>query len=129
MYLPGPHRGIFNWEALRVSKSIILCEALIDALTSWCHGFRNVISVYGVESPIAEHLAAFKRYGTTQALIAFDRDEAGKRPERSGGTHRRACAFLDREVSRRGTAQGSGGARRGGCCLSRILEAASCRTR
>jgi len=79
MYLPGPHRGIFNWEALRVSKSIILCEALIDALTFWCHGFRNVTSVYGVESPIAEHLAAFKRYGTTQVLIAFDRDEAGDR--------------------------------------------------
>ena len=79
MYLPGPHRGIFNWEALRVSKSIILCEALIDALTFWCHGFRNVTSVYGVESPITEHLAAFKRYETTQVLIAFDRDEAGDR--------------------------------------------------
>jgi DNA primase len=79
MYLPGPHRGIFNWEALRVSKSIILCEALIDALTFWCHGFRNVTSVYGIESHITEHLAAFKRYGTTQVLIAFDRDDAGDR--------------------------------------------------
>ena len=79
MYLPGPHRGIFNWEALRVSKSIILCEALIDALTFWCHGFRNVTSVYGIESHITEHLAAFKRYGNTQVLIAFDRDEAGDR--------------------------------------------------
>jgi len=79
MYLPGPHRGIFNWEALRVSKTIILCEALIDALTFWCHGFRNVTSVYGIESHVTEHLAAFKRYGTTQALIAFDRDEAGER--------------------------------------------------
>jgi len=79
MYLPGPHRGIFNWEALRVSKSIILCEALIDALTFWCNGFRNVTSVYGAESPITEHLAAFKRSGTTQVLIAFDRDEAGER--------------------------------------------------
>jgi DNA primase catalytic core len=79
MYLPGPHRGIFNWEALRVSKTIILCEALIDALTFWCHGFRNVTSVYGVEGGIAEHLAAFKRYGTTQVLIAFDRDDAGDR--------------------------------------------------
>ncbi len=79
MYLPGPHRGIFNWEALRVSKSIILCEALIDALTFWCHGFRNVTSVYGIESHITEHVAAFKSYGTKQVLIAFDRDEAGDR--------------------------------------------------
>ena len=79
MYLPGPHRGIFNWEALRISKTIILCEALIDALTFWCNGFRNVTSVYGIESHITEHLATFKRYGTTQVLIAFDRDEAGDR--------------------------------------------------
>lgn len=79
MYLPGPRRGIFNWEALPLSKTIILCEALIDALTFWCHGFRNVTSVYGVESGIAEHVAAFKRFGTTQVLIAFDRDDAGER--------------------------------------------------
>jgi DNA primase catalytic core len=77
LYLPGPHRGIFNWEALRISKSIILCEALIDALTFWCQGFRNVTAMYGAESPVAEHLAAFKKYGTEQVLIAFDRDGAG----------------------------------------------------
>jgi hypothetical protein len=36
LYLPGPHRGIFNLEALAESKEIVLCEALIDALTFWC---------------------------------------------------------------------------------------------
>ena len=33
LYLPGPHRGVFNVEALAASKEVILCEALIDALT------------------------------------------------------------------------------------------------
>jgi DNA primase catalytic core len=32
LYLPGPHQGIWNEQALTVSKEIILCEALIDAL-------------------------------------------------------------------------------------------------
>ena len=32
MYLPGPHKGVWNEEALMVSKEIILCESLIDAL-------------------------------------------------------------------------------------------------
>jgi DNA primase catalytic core len=41
-YLPGPHRGVWNEEALIASKEIILCEALIDALTFWCAGYRNV---------------------------------------------------------------------------------------
>jgi DNA primase len=28
---------------------IILCEALIDALTFWCAGYRNVTASYGIE--------------------------------------------------------------------------------
>ena len=42
LYLPGPHRGVWNIEALQASKEVILCEALIDALTFWCAGYRNV---------------------------------------------------------------------------------------
>ena len=41
LYLPGEHAGVWNEEALAVSKEIILCEALIDALTFWVAGFRN----------------------------------------------------------------------------------------
>src|ERR1700676_3520153 len=36
LYLPGPRRGVWNEEALVASKEIILCEALLDALTFWC---------------------------------------------------------------------------------------------
>ena len=79
LYLPGPHRGVFNVEALRASKTMILCEALIDALTFWCAGFRNVASAYGIEGFTAELLEAFKRHGTEEVFIAFDRDEAGDR--------------------------------------------------
>jgi len=79
LYLPGAHRGVWNVEALQSSKEIILTEALIDALTFWCAGFRNVTSSYGVEGFTDDHLAAFKRYGTERVLIAYDRDEAGER--------------------------------------------------
>ena len=80
LYLPGPHRGVFNVAgARRPSKTVILCEALIDALTFWCAGFRNVTASYGVEGFTADHLEAFKRYGTERVLIAYDRDEAGER--------------------------------------------------
>jgi len=49
LYLPGPHCGVWNEEALASSKEIILCESLIDALTFWCAGFRHVTAAYGVE--------------------------------------------------------------------------------
>ena len=79
LYLPGAHRGVFNVQAFEASKEIILCEALIDALTFWCAGFRNVTASYGVEGFTADHLAAFKRHGTEHVLIAYDRDDAGNR--------------------------------------------------
>ena len=82
LYLPANEargRGVFNEAALVASKEIILCEALIDALTFWCAGYRNVTSAYGIEGFTDEHVAAFKRHGTERVLIAFDRDEAGER--------------------------------------------------
>jgi DNA primase catalytic core len=83
LYLPGPRRGVFNLPALRGSKTVILCEALIDALTFWCAGHRNVTASYGVEGFTADHLAAFKSSGTETVLIAYDRDEAGERAAES----------------------------------------------
>lgn len=77
LYLPGPHHGVWNWEALAACKEVILCEALIDAMTFWCAGFRNVTAAYGVEGFTDDHLAAFKRHGTERVLIAYDHDAAG----------------------------------------------------
>ena len=76
-YLPGPHRGVWNEEALRASKEIILCESIIDALTFWCAGFRNVAAAYGVNGFTEDHKAAFAKHGVRNVWIAFDRDEAG----------------------------------------------------
>jgi DNA primase catalytic core len=77
LYLPGAHAGVWNAAALQASPEIILCESLIDALTFWCAGFRNVTASYGVEGFTADHLAAFKSNQTQRVLIAYDRDEAG----------------------------------------------------
>jgi DNA primase len=78
LYLPGPHQGVWNEQALAVSKEIILCEALIDALTFWCAGHRHVTASYGINGFTDEHRAAFKKYGTKKIYIAYDRDDAGE---------------------------------------------------
>jgi DNA primase catalytic core len=79
LYLPGPHRGVWNLPALQASREIILCEALIDAMTFWSAGFRNVTSSYGVHGFTADHLAAFQKHGVEKVLVAYDRDDAGDR--------------------------------------------------
>ncbi|UAN51429.1 toprim domain-containing protein [Serratia sp. JSRIV002] len=79
LYLPSPLVGVWNEAALKASSEVILCEALIDAMTFWCAGFRNVIAAYGCNGFTADHLAALQYHGVKRVLIAFDRDEAGDR--------------------------------------------------
>ncbi len=79
LYLPGPHRGVWNERGLVGQVEVILTEALIDAMTFWCAGYRNVTATYGVEGLTDDHLVAFKRCGVKRLLIAFDRDDAGER--------------------------------------------------
>jgi DNA primase len=80
LYLPGPHKGVWNLDGLKEGGGeIILTEALIDALTFWCAGYRNVTAAYGVEGFTPDHVAAFRQHGIRRVLIAFDRDDAGER--------------------------------------------------
>ena len=50
-------------KRLTVSKEIILCESLIDALTFWCADYRNVTASYGVNGFTEDHRQAFKKHG------------------------------------------------------------------
>jgi DNA primase len=82
LYLPGsPRRGVFNRAAFvpGTCEELIVCEALIDALTFWCAGLRNVTSAYGIEGVSDELIEAIQASGVARVLIAFDRDEAGER--------------------------------------------------
>ena len=77
LYLPGPHRGLWNPAALN-SPEVILCEAVVDALSFWENGHRNVTTAYGVEGFSDEMLDAFVAAKVARVFIAFDRDEGGE---------------------------------------------------
>jgi DNA primase len=79
LYLPGDHAGVFNMEYLQNNPTdeVILCEALIDALTFWRWGFKNVTSSYGVNGFTDEILQTLVELKIKRVLIAYDRDEAG----------------------------------------------------
>ena len=104
LYLPGPHKGVWNVDAFAVSDELIVCESLIDALSLWCWGFRHVTAAYGVEGFTADHWTAIDQHRTRRVLITFDADEAGDKAAR-----RLARQLLDRgvEVFRVGLPTGS----------------------
>jgi DNA primase len=72
------------------SKEIILCESIIDALTFWCAGFRNVTASYGVNGFTDDHQSRVEKARHAQRLDRL-------RPRRS---RRRAAERLERTARR-----------------------------
>ncbi len=77
LYLPGPRRGVFNYQAAKRSSSLILTESIIDALTLYNTGFKDVIPCYGVNGLTDDHLTLFLQHQTKHLFICFDGDDAG----------------------------------------------------
>ena len=75
LYLPGPHRGILNPKAAKVFDEIILTEAVLDALSLYAIGVKNVIPCYGTNGFTDDHREALKK---KRIFFAFDNDEAGE---------------------------------------------------
>ncbi len=77
LYLSGPRFGLVNRQAAKQSETLILTESIIDALTLYDQGFKNVMPIYGVNGLLEEHLSLFSR-NIKEAYLAFDADEAGR---------------------------------------------------
>ena len=76
-YLPGPHRGVFNASALIGQEEIILAESLIDGISLWAMGFKNVTASFGTEGFTRDHLEFIKAQGIKKVHIAYDGDKSG----------------------------------------------------
>jgi len=79
LYLPGSRRGIFNRQAAKANKEIILTEAVIDAATLISNGITNTIPCYGVNGLTDDHINLFKQYDIQKLHICFDNDDSGNR--------------------------------------------------
>jgi len=77
LYLPGPRRGVFHWQAMKGAEEVILTESVLDALTLWQAGFRNVSCVYGTQGFTADHAELLGRFRVKRVLLCLDNDAAG----------------------------------------------------
>ena len=81
LYLPGPHRGIFNPDAL-TKPEIILCESVLDALTFIRHGMDNATCIYGTQGFTDELFEAIKAANLDAVRLAYDADDSGEKAAR-----------------------------------------------
>jgi DNA primase len=77
LYLPGPHRGVWNRKASKVYDEVVLVESIIDALSLVQIGVENVQPLYGTNGFTAEHLQILKDDNVKTVVLALDNDEAG----------------------------------------------------
>ncbi len=78
-YLPGPLRGVLNFQAARLSPEVVLTESVLDALSFHQAGVATAIPIYGTSGFTAEHLDTLKREGVMRVVLALDSDEAGRK--------------------------------------------------
>ena len=77
-YLHGKHRGVWNYGPdLVADGAVVICEALLDAMSCWMVGVRHVTATYGVNGWTADHDAALRTWKARDVFVAFDADAAG----------------------------------------------------
>jgi 5S rRNA maturation endonuclease (ribonuclease M5) len=78
-YLPGPLRGVLNFQAARSSSEVVLTESVLDALSFHQAGIRTAIPIYGTNGFTAHHLDLLKRERVERVILALDGDAAGRK--------------------------------------------------
>ena len=74
LYLRGEHRGVCHGVAAKTNQSLIVTEAIFDAMSLWAAGFHNVIPLYGKDGWTADHDQLIHENGVTEIILALDND-------------------------------------------------------
>jgi len=78
LYLPGPQCGVLNWQALKLSPQIVVAESVIDAMSVWVAGCREVTCLFGVQGLPQDLSELLGRFATREVLLCLDADDAGR---------------------------------------------------
>lgn len=82
LYLPGPRRGLINWQAAKraadSASELVFAEAVIDALSLYVAGATDVVPCYGTGGFTQDHAELLRRFAPKHVAICFDGDEPGR---------------------------------------------------
>jgi DNA primase len=79
LYLPGARQGVLNWQSLKASNSIVLTEGVLDALSCWQAGVRDVTCLHGLQAPSERFLELLKRFDVREVTLCLDGDQAAQK--------------------------------------------------
>jgi len=88
LYLPGAHRSVWNGTAAKINQTLFITEAILDGMSLWRAGFKNVIALYGANGWTDDHEKLLRANGVTEIYLCLDNDKAGEE----------AAARLEKEI-------------------------------
>ncbi|MEW6277774.1 MAG: CHC2 zinc finger domain-containing protein [Candidatus Eremiobacterota bacterium] len=77
-YLCGPKRGVLNWQALRSCSRLVVAESVLDALSLWQAGVREVTCLYGAGGLPPDLKALLEESSVREVVWCLDADAAGR---------------------------------------------------
>ena len=77
LYLKGPHKGLVNRQGAFGAEKVILTESILDALSLYELGIRNVVPCYGTGGFTEDHKTLLTKQRTKEIELCFDNDNAG----------------------------------------------------
>jgi DNA primase catalytic core len=98
LYLPGARSGLFNRQAAKAHKQIILTESIIDSLTLLCAGIKNTIPCYGTNGLTDDHVQWLKACEVGTIHICFDADETGSKAAEKTAARLEGEGFKTRRI-------------------------------
>jgi twinkle protein len=99
----GCEQMLFGWQAIpKESRSVVICEGEIDALTLWQSSFKNVLSVPNGANLKTNNLEYFDKIAerfinTPEIYLCFDNDNAGRvlREEFANRLGKERCKYVE----------------------------------
>lgn len=79
LYLPGPRQGVLQWQALKRSSRVWVAESVLDALSLWQAGVKDVTCLFGAGHFHEALDSLLGRWGVRQVVFCLDADPAGHR--------------------------------------------------
>ena len=79
LHLPGPRRGLWNRAAALTSQTLFVTGSILDGMSLWQAGVKNVVAICGTDGWTADHDQMLKDHGTSELFLCLDNDEAGKK--------------------------------------------------
>lgn len=77
LYLPGPKRGVLQWQALKRGQRVYVAESVLDALSLWQAGVKDVTCLFGAGHLHKDLDKLLGRLATHEVVFCLDGDEAG----------------------------------------------------